>query len=278
MIYVAAITPRGPQLEIDFGAAFEFIDFLCGARVGGIVLFGATGEYPSLAAEERCRLLYLAVKRSRVPVIAGVGTATLDHSLALACRARDAGAAALLLPPPFFYPYQPEEIREFYLEFARHFGGGVPVYAAQLIPPAAAIGVETAREILSGGYFAGIEDTTGELAGAGLPVLAANDARFGRARCTGTPAISAAACALPELMMALDCALAAGQRDEAARLEGRLGEFLAWVDAFPSPVLIKAAVAQRGFKTGPLAAPLTGAQERRLGEFREWFSGWSRGR
>ena len=51
------------------------------------------------SADDRSRLLYLAVKRSRAPLFAGIGAATLDASLSLAREARDAGAAALLLPP-----------------------------------------------------------------------------------------------------------------------------------------------------------------------------------
>jgi len=278
VIYVAAITPFGPKLEINFGAAFELIDFLSAARAGGILFFGAAGEYPALAAEERSRLIYLAAKRSRVPLLAGVGSATLDHSLDLAREARDAGASALLLPPPFFYPYRQDEIREFYLEFASQFSGGIPVYLSQLIPPAAPIAIQTAREVLATGCFRGIEDATGELAAAGLPALIANDALFARARCAGASVISSAACALPELIVGLDRALADGQRQESARLEARLGEFLAWVDVFPQPVLIKVATALRGFKTGPLAVPLPPAQQRQLDEFRAWFPAWSKNR
>ena len=98
-VQAAAITPRGKHGEVDFGAAFELVDHLCKGGVQGILLFGPPGEYPAFAADERARLVYLAVKRSRVPVLAGVGAATLDTSLELAREARDAGAGALVLPP-----------------------------------------------------------------------------------------------------------------------------------------------------------------------------------
>src|ERR1041385_5951353 len=104
-VYAAAVTPRGKQGEVDFGAAFELIDFLCKAGVSGIVWFGPAGEYPAFRAEERSRLVYLARKRSRVPVLAGVGSATLDASVELACSARDSGAEAVVVPPPLFFDY-----------------------------------------------------------------------------------------------------------------------------------------------------------------------------
>jgi len=100
LIVAPAITPRNKHEEIDFGAAFEWIDLMCRAGVDGIALFTAIGEYASLAPDERSRFLTLAVKRSRVPVYAGIGAATLDSALSLARDAREAGAAALLLPPP----------------------------------------------------------------------------------------------------------------------------------------------------------------------------------
>ncbi len=74
----AAVTPRNRLEEIDFGAAFELIDFLSCADIDGIALFTAVGEYPSLATADRGRFLYLAVKRSRAPLFAGIGAATLD--------------------------------------------------------------------------------------------------------------------------------------------------------------------------------------------------------
>jgi 4-hydroxy-tetrahydrodipicolinate synthase len=277
VIYVAAITPRGPQLEINFGAAFELIDFLSKSQPAGIVLFSALGEYPSLASEERSRLVYLAVKRSRVPILAGVGSAMLDHSLELAREARKAGAEALLLPPPFFYAYRQDEIREFYLEFASQLGGGIPVYLSQLPEPAVQITFETASELMDTGRFAGIEDSTGELA-PGLPALIASDHLLVRARCAGAAVISSAGCPLPELVLALDRALGNGQREEAARLESRLEEFLKWLNGFPPPVLIKTATALRGIKTGPITMPLPAAQKDRLEEFRSWFPAWSKNR
>ena len=39
-------SPRAIKRGVpDFGAAFELIDFLCAARVRGIALFTAAGEY-----------------------------------------------------------------------------------------------------------------------------------------------------------------------------------------------------------------------------------------
>src|ERR1035438_7801357 len=108
-VIVAALTPRGKKGDLDFGAAFELIDRLCTARVSGIALFTAAAESPACGWEERSRLLYLAAKRSRVPLYAGAGSIGLDDSLNLARGAQRAGAAAVLLPPPHFFRYKRSE-------------------------------------------------------------------------------------------------------------------------------------------------------------------------
>ena len=112
-VQAAAVTPRGKNGEIDFGAAFELIDFLARNCVEGIVLFAAEGEYPAFTAADRSRLCKLAVKRSRVPIVAGVGSTSLDESVMLAREAQEAGAEALLVPPPHFFRYDQDDIRAF---------------------------------------------------------------------------------------------------------------------------------------------------------------------
>ena len=272
MISIAAITPRGSQGEIDAGAMFELIDYLCGAlkgRSGGIVLFDAAGEYPALNPADRSRVLRLAVKRSRVPVIAGVGSATLDLSLKLAREARDAGAEALFLPPPYFYPYQQDEVREFYLQFIAHLDG-CPVYLEHLPAFTTGIAPETARVLLSGGRFAGIVDSAGDHADA----VVADDRRFSETRCAGRAVVSAAACAVPELVVALDSAIRAHREEDACRLNSRLQEFVGWADCFPPFALVRATVGLRGLKTGPAVMPLPSEKQKKMSEFKEWFGAW----
>jgi dihydrodipicolinate synthase/N-acetylneuraminate lyase len=277
-VYAAAITPRGKHGEIDFGASFELVDFLCRGGVTGIALCSAAGEFAALSLDERSRLVYLAVKRSRVPVLVGVGSATLEGSLSLAREARDAGAAGLLLPPPHFFDYDQDDLREFYLQFARQLGEGTSTFLSQLPPPGARLQTVTALDLLSTGHFAGVEDGAGadsvhriQAACQGRPwrILSAGDATLCEARCAGAhAAISPTACALPELMTALDRA----PQDQ--RLNARLGEFLSWVDQFPPPVVIKTATSLRHLKTGPLSVPLSPEKQKKLEQFRAWFEPW----
>lgn len=272
VIHVAAITPRGQQGDIDFGAAFELIDELCSSGADGIVLLGAAGEYASFTASERSRLVYLAAKRSRVPVMAGVGGDSLDLSLELARDACRGGAAAVLLPPPYFFPYRQDDLCEFYLAFARQFEGGVPVYIANTPLFTSAIETETTLTLLATGHFEGMADAAGFdcIRAAGYRALG-EDSNCEHALEVGAPVISAAACAAPKLLAALDRAIAGGHHEEVRRLSGCFHELLGWIAEFPFPALLKAAVELRGLKAGPAAVPLAPEKQRRMDEFREWF-------
>ena len=99
-VVAAALTPRGKRGELNFGACFDLIDHLCKAKVSAIAMLTAAGEYPAFTVEERTRLVYLGAKRTRVPLLAGVGSEDLETSVELARAALSAGAEGVLLPPP----------------------------------------------------------------------------------------------------------------------------------------------------------------------------------
>jgi dihydrodipicolinate synthase/N-acetylneuraminate lyase len=285
-VYVAAVTPhRKGSAEADLGATLELVDFLAAAGVNGIALMGSTGEFLHLTSDDRIRLLQLAVKRSRVPLLAGVGHSTLDGAIAIGREAAAAGAAGLLLMPPYFFRYSQEDIREFYLQFSAALGRSARIFLYNIPFFTNEIAIATSIDLLSTGEFAGIKDSSGEydyfesllgLSGRNaLTVLVGNDRIFARARKAGAHGIvSGVACAVPELLVALDRAIQANRVNDVQRLDAKLQEFIGWHDQFPTPVAIKIAAAERGLTIGPLAVPLGSAGQKRLEEFREWFRKW----
>lgn len=285
-VYVAAVTPhRDKSYEADVGAMLELLDFLAAAGVNGIALLGSTGEFLHLAFEDRVRLVQLAVKRSRVPVLVGVGHSTLDGAVELGREAMKAGAAGLLLMPPYFFRYSQEDIREFYVQFAAALGGGARIFLYNIPAFTNEIAIETATALLATGQFGGIKDSSGQYGyferllavskEKPFTVLVGSDRIYARARQSGAHGIvSGVACAVPELLVALHRAIQGNVAAEVERLDARLQEFLAWHDRFPTPVAIKTAARERGLNVGPLAAPLSPASLKRLEEFREWFRGW----
>ena len=286
-IYVAALTPHRPGggYEADVAATLEMLDFLAAAGVNGIALLGSTGEFLHLAFDDRVRLVQLAVKRSRVPVLVGVAHSTLDGAIELGREAVSAGAAGLLLMPPYFFRYSQEDIAEFYVQFAAAAGRSARIFLYNIPAFTNEIAIDTAAGLLSMGQFAGIKDSSGQYGyferllaiskEKPFTLLVGNDRIYAQARQAGAHGIvSGVACAVPELLVALDRAIQKNLAAAVERLDARLQEFLTWHDLFPTPVAVKIAAAERGLAVGPLAVPLAASSQKRLQEFREWFKSW----
>jgi 4-hydroxy-tetrahydrodipicolinate synthase len=285
-INAAAITPRrAREVEVDLGAMLELVDFLGEQQVQGITLFGSTGEFVHFTIEERSRYVALLAKRSRVPVIANVSHSTLDGALMMAEEAAGAGIAAVLLMPPHYFHYPPEAIEAFCLEFASHITKWLPVYLYNISAFTDELTLPMIERLMASGLFAGVKDSSGnwELMEGLLrlrqshpfTLLAGNDRIFERARRAGANgAVSGVACAVPELMLALDRAIQTGNRVAAERLDQRLQEFIAAIREFPVPIAIKSAVGTRGIKAGPHSTPLGAELTAKLDRFQGWFREW----
>jgi len=282
-VCAAAITPhREEGHETDFGAMLELIDFLTKGGVNAICLLGSTGEFLNIPFGDRIRLVHLGVKRSRVPIMAGVSHSTLDGAVELASEAVGSGAAALLVMPPYFFRYGQDDVAEFYLRFREQVPRRVPVFLYNIPQFTNPIAIETARTLLQSGLFAGIKDSSGDRAffeqllelkrGGDFTLLCGNDRLAGWARAQGADGVvSGCACAIPELVVSLG-------RNPTDILATRLEEFIHRIEQFPTPVGIKAATALRGIKTGPLAVPLDPAKTAMLEEFKIWFRTWHKAR
>jgi dihydrodipicolinate synthase/N-acetylneuraminate lyase len=285
-VFAAIITPRREgEMVVDLGAMLEVIDFVTARGVNGIALFGSTGEFLHFTPEERGRLIGLAARRSRVPLLANVSHSTLDGAIAMAEEAAGSGAAAVLVMPPYYFRYDPGSLRAFFLELGAEVARWTPVYLYNIPAFTNPIPIELAEELLRSGYFAGIKDSSGEWsylerlirlrAEAPVTVLCGDDRLFARARQAGAQGVvSGVAAAVPELLVALERALLVNDGALAERFQARLEEFISWIDRFPAPVGIREAAAVRGVKTGESAAPLGEEGRAALEQFRNWFRAW----
>jgi len=279
---VAALTPRLPYgVAIDSAAALDLVDFLESHGVDGITLFGSTGEFLHFDLEDRARLVGLISKRSRVPILANASHSTLDGALSLARAAAGAGAAGVLIMPPYYFRYRPETLRAFFLEFAAQLT--IPVYLYNIPQFTSDLPVSDAIDLLATGNFAGIKDSSGTWENfdalqraaveRGFSVFVGSERIYSRACAAGAAGmISGVASVLPELIVAIDRRARAGR--STTDLDRYVAEFLDQTLRFPFPAGIREALAVRGLKTGPHATPLGLTGERELEEFRGWFREW----
>jgi dihydrodipicolinate synthase/N-acetylneuraminate lyase len=285
-VWAAAVTPhRRHGFEADYAGMLELVDKLGRSGVDGIVLLGSTGEFLHVQPAERQRLVHLAVKRSRVPVVVGVGHSTLDAAIQLGEAAVNSNVAGLLLMPPYFYRYSEEQVMEFFRLFSVAIGGALPILLYNIPAFANPISLPMARELLLSGDFAGIKDSSGDPAFFDslatlrkehpFALLCGNDRLIPHAHQAGSDGlVSGVASAVPELIVALDRALNQRDQPRIQELQAHLSAFIEWIERFPVPVGISAAVEWRGLKVGPAAIPLTAAQDDALEEFKSWFANW----
>src|ERR671915_738388 len=101
----ALITPfTDDGSAIDTGAVTAIVDRLIGAGVTGLVPGGSTGEFTTLSHAERRELMETTVEAAadRVPVVAGTGALSTRETVELSVHAEQAGAAAVMIVPPFY--------------------------------------------------------------------------------------------------------------------------------------------------------------------------------
>jgi 4-hydroxy-tetrahydrodipicolinate synthase len=109
--YTPAITPLGPDGEIDRKAFADVLESLIAAGVHGIIIAGSTGEYYAHTPQERYDLAAYArdVIGTALPLIVGTGAIRTEDSVAYAKAAREIGADAILVAsPPYAIPTEEE--------------------------------------------------------------------------------------------------------------------------------------------------------------------------
>ena len=111
------VTPFDDNQELDEKSLRNLIEFAVDDGAEGVIPLGTTGEFFSLTAEEKRKVIDITIKqvRGRIPVCVGVGYSGTRISTQLAEYAAQEGASAVLIPPPYYYPLAS---RSMYLHFS----------------------------------------------------------------------------------------------------------------------------------------------------------------
>jgi 4-hydroxy-tetrahydrodipicolinate synthase len=260
-VYVANVTPFNDDgtLNVDEGAYLEHVAWLSEGGVRGVVPFGTNGEGPSVAIEEKLRVLEALFDRGpRLQVIPSVMQGNLPDTLRMieALNGHPA-AAVLVLPPYYFKPAGAEGLKRFYepvMEASDH-----PVVAYH-IPKYA---VPVPAEVVGSLPFWGVKDSGGEpgyaeaVLGAGKGVLVGteDDVRS-RVGIGVQGAISALANFVPEQVVALYDSATGGDESIGEALADALLEARAKTKEHSSPAVLKRLAEERhGVPMGTVRPP-----------------------
>jgi 4-hydroxy-tetrahydrodipicolinate synthase len=103
-LIAASVTPFADDDSLDERRLRSHLDYLVAAGVDGILVIGGSGEYVNLAPEERLRVIGVSAEHiaNRVPMIVGALGPSTREAIDIGCFAAQAGAAAILAPPPYY--------------------------------------------------------------------------------------------------------------------------------------------------------------------------------
>lgn len=117
----AAVTPlRDGGRHLDEEAFAPLVRFLAGGGVDGLLACGTTGEGVLLSVDERRRVteLFLASRPEGFQVAVHAGAQTTADTTALAAHALEAGADAVAVIAPPYYPLDAEELTRHFVQVA----------------------------------------------------------------------------------------------------------------------------------------------------------------
>jgi 4-hydroxy-tetrahydrodipicolinate synthase len=259
----ALITPfTDDGAAIDTDALAANVDRLVGAGVGGLVPGGSTGEFTTLTNPERRQLIEVTVEAAagRVPVVAGTGALSTRETVELSVHAERAGAAAVMIVPPFYDALSWRELVAHYRAVADAIG--IPIMYYNL-PSASGVTLTAAqlREL----PITSLKDTGGDATAAteliqtdGPTLLNGWDTLTFAALAAGVRAVVwGTASIVPEQCVELHRLLIDDIDLPAAReLWARLWPLCQFLEGQSYAAAVKTACGLVGDTTGPVRAPL----------------------
>ena len=275
----ALITPfTRDGLAIDEDALTALVERLIAGGVGGLVPGGSTGEFTTLTNAERRRVVEVTVAAAggRVPVVAGTGALSTRETVELSVHAEEAGAAAVMIVPPFYDALGWRELVAHYTAVADRVS--IPIMYYNL-PSASGVTLDLAQlsELRRVAGVTSLKDTGGDAvaateliqAGEHAPTLLngydtltfAALAAGVQAVVWGTASIVPEACVELHRLLIEEIDLAAGREQWA-----RLWPLCQFLESQSYPAAVKAACALVGDTTGPVRAPLMPLNDEATGE------------
>jgi len=268
--FAAMVTPF-----TDDGAAISearlraYCDFLIDKGISGLFAFGTTGEWTLLSEAERAdgaRILAQQARR-RVPVIVHAGAHATGQAVRLAMGAREAGADAVSLISPPFFPLDDAALFDHFTTVARAVAGfpvflyNIPEFAGNDLSPALLLRVAKQADNVIGLKYSGNSLNRfreyRRTVGSGFSLFNGNDSLALPALHEGADGlVSGNASARPELLAALYALFRDSRYREAAEKQRELDDFIAARDSSCELSSFKALLAHRGVPVGDVRPPL----------------------
>jgi len=275
----ALITPFTADGAVDEVALRALVASSVEAGVGGLVATGSTGEVASLDQGERRLVLETVIDAAAgsVPVVAGTTALTTADAIDLGIHAEQAGAAAVMVMPPFHGAPTWRETLAHFEAIADRISIPIVYYHMPSVSGTTPA-IEQLAELRGAAHVTAMKDSSGDAvtaaaliaAGESVPTyLNGADTLTFSALAAGVRAVVwGAATFMPAEAVRLHRLLIEDLDLAAARtLWARLYPICAFLEGTSYVAGVKAACRIAGLPTGPVRAPileLTGPEQREL--------------
>lgn len=264
----ALITPfTADGSELDAVALSELVERCISDGVSGLVGTGSTGEFTTLTHDERRRATetIVAAAAGRVPTIAATGALSTRETIELSVHAEWAGAAAVMIVPPFYTPLPWHELVAHFAAVADRIS--IPIMYYNL-PSATGVTLTVKRlaELKRVARVTTLKDTGGDAIAAtaffqsreDLPtILNGYDTLTFSALASGMRGVVwGAASFIPGPCVRLHRLLTEGDLVAARELWARIWPICDYLESVDYAAGVKAACRYVGISTGPVRGPL----------------------
>lgn len=266
---VAIATPMKENMEVDFDALHDNIDYQVDHGCDAIIIAGTTGEGSTLSIEEHLKVIKAAVEFTdhRIPVIAGTGSNCTETAVELSEEADSYGVDGLLVVTPYYNKATQDGLIKHYSVVADAVKAPIIMYnvpsrtGCNIAPETAAYIVKNVDNVV------GIKDAVGNLSQTAdmmnlcdgqIELYSGNDDQILPILSLGGLGVISVLCNVaPQQTHDMIQAWFDGDTQKAAKLQ---------LDAIPlihalfcevNPIPVKAALEMMGQTAGPLRLPLT---------------------
>ena len=256
-VFCALWTPTDQSGAVLWPALERNIKFIVDSGIHGFMALGSTAEFPHLSIAQRKEILARVV-RTHLPVIANVSDVSHRIAIDLALHAKEVGAVAIAVLPPWFFPTSQSDLAEFFIAVSRDSGMPLILYnfpevTGKKIEPDTIRRVADQVRVLavkqSGADFQYHHELLGLAKQYSFSVLTGADTSLAKCLqigCSGT--VSGLANSVPDVLASIYKQVE--KKEAASRESAFMTELGTRMDSLEFPYNVKAAIAARGFETG----------------------------
>lgn len=158
------VTPLLDRDTLDVAGLERLLEHMIAGGIHGIFALGTTGEAPGLGYRLRRELVDRVCRQvsGRVPVLVGITDSAFVESVALAQHAAKAGAAAVVVSAPYYFPAGQPELQEYLSHLVPELPLPVMLYNMPRLTKIT-FGLETLQRAMAEPRIVGLKDSSGDM-------------------------------------------------------------------------------------------------------------------